>query len=238
MFAKFLKRFKTLHINMPFMECLTQMSKYAKFLKELISNKKKLQEFETITLTKECSTIISNKLPLKRKHLGSLTIPCSVGNLKFQRALCDSGASINLMPLSVYRKLGLGEAKPTSIKLQLADRTVKEPEGIVEDVLVKAGKFIFPVDFVVLDFEEDEEVPLILGMPFLYTARAIIDVYDGTLTLRVGDEICKFNMYETMKYPYDEDFCMRVEVIDECVNEVQRRRLAKSLEVENIEKCL
>ena len=237
-FAKFLERFKALHINMPLVECLSQMPKYAKFLKELISNKKKLQECETITLTKECSAIISNKLPLKRKHPGSLTIPCSVGNLKFQRALCDSGASINLMPLSVYRKLGLGEAKPTSIKLQLADRTVKEPEGIVEDVLVKAGKFIFPVDFVVLDFEEDEEVPLILGMPFLYTARAIIDVYDGTLTLRVGDESCKFNMYETMKYPYDEDFCMRVEVIDECVNEVQRRRLAKSLEVENIEKCL
>lgn len=109
------------------------------------------------------------------------------------------------MPLSVYRKLGIGEAKPISIKLQLANRTMKEPEGIVEDVLVRAGKFIFLVDFVVLNFEEDEEVPLILGMPFLCTARAIIDVYDGTLTLRVGDENCIFNIYQSMKYPYDED---------------------------------
>ena len=116
-YVKFLERFKTLHINMPLVECLSQMPKYAKFLKELISNKKKLQEYETVTLTKECSAIISNKLSLKRKHPGSLTIPCSVGSLKFQRALCDSGASINLMPLSVYRKLQLGEAKPISIKL-------------------------------------------------------------------------------------------------------------------------
>ena len=99
------------------------------------------------------------------------------------------------MPLSIYRKLGLGEARPTNVRLQLADRTVKEPEGIVEDVLVRAGKLIFPVDFVVLDFEEDEDVPLILGMPFLYTAKAIIDVYNGTLTLRVGEESCKFDIY-------------------------------------------
>ena len=124
------------------------------------------------------------------------------------------------MPLSIYRKLGLGEAKPINIRLQLADGTVKEPKGIVEDVLVRAGKFIFPVDFVVLDFEEDEDVPLILGMPFLYTAKAIIDVYDGTLTLRVGEESCKFDVYQGMKYPSDNDLCLRVDVIDECVDEV------------------
>ena len=91
----------------------------------------------------------------------------------------------------------------------------------MEDVLVRVGKFIFPIDFVVLDFEEDEEVPFILGMPFLYTATAIIDVYDGTLILRVGDETCMFNVYQSMKYPYDEDFYMRVDVVDECVSEVQ-----------------
>ena len=110
---------------MPLVECLSQMPKYAKFLKELISNKKKLQEFETVTLTKEYSAIISNKLSLKMKHPESLTIPCYVENLKFQKALCDSRASINLMPLSIYRKLGLREAKPTNIRLQLADRTVR-----------------------------------------------------------------------------------------------------------------
>ena len=98
---------------MPPVECLSQMPKYAKFLNELISNKKKLQEFEIVTLTKECSIIILNKLSLKRKHLRSLTIPYFVENLNFQRSLYDLGASINLIPLSVYRKLGLGEAKPT-----------------------------------------------------------------------------------------------------------------------------
>ena len=101
--------FKKLHINIPLVEVTAQMPKYAKFLKELISSKKKLQEFETITLSKECSAIISNKLPLKRKYPKSLTIPYSVSNLEFQKALCDLGASINLMPLFVYRKLRLGK---------------------------------------------------------------------------------------------------------------------------------
>ena len=102
---------------MPIVECLAQMLKYAKFLKEL--------KCEAVTLTKECSAIISNKLSLKQKQLGSLTILCSVGNLSFQKLLCDSGASINLISLSIYRNLGLGEVKPTNIHLQLADRTVK-----------------------------------------------------------------------------------------------------------------
>ena len=148
-----------------------------------------------MTLTKTYSAIISNKLPLKRKHLWSLTIPCYVGNLKFQKDLCDFGASINLMSLSIYRKLGLVKAKPTNTQLKLADRTLKELEGIVEDMLARAGKFIFQVDFIVLDFKEHEDVPLIIGMPFLYTVKAIIDVYDGTLILRMGDESCKFDVY-------------------------------------------
>ena len=164
---------------------------------------------------------MSSKLPLKRKHPGSVTIPCSVGTLNFPKALYDSGASINLMPLSVYRKLGLGEVKTTSMCLQLVDKTVKKPEGIVENVLVKAGKFIFPVDFVVLDFEEHENVPLILGMPFMYTAKAIIDVYDGTLTLRIGEKSCKFDLYQDMKHSFEKKFCMRVDVVDDYMNKVQ-----------------
>ena len=102
---------------MPLVKCLAQMPKYAQFLKELISNKKKLQELETVTLIKEYSAIISNKLPLKRQQSGSLTIPCSVGNLSFQKSLCDSSASINLLPLSIYRKLGLEEVRLINIHL-------------------------------------------------------------------------------------------------------------------------
>ncbi|XP_027362486.1 uncharacterized protein LOC113870087 [Abrus precatorius] len=151
-FGKFLSLFRQLHINLPFVDALAQMPKYAKFLKDLLSNKKKLKE------------------------------------LIVDRALADLGASINLMPYSVFKKLGLGEPRLTRMSIQLADRSIKYPRGIIEDVLVKVDKFIFLVDFVILDMDEDIDVPLILGRLFLATAGAIIDVRDGKLILRVGDE--------------------------------------------------
>ena len=105
-------------------------------------------------------------------------------------------------------------------------------------MLGRAEKFIFPVDFVILDFEEDEDFLVILGMPFLDTAKAIIDVYDGTLTLRVGEESCKFNIYQGMKHSSESDLCFRVDIVDECVIEVQQRRLAKCDELEYIGNCM
>ncbi|KAL5754189.1 hypothetical protein ACOSP7_022409 [Xanthoceras sorbifolium] len=162
-FTKFLEVFKKLYINIPFAEALAQMPTYVKFLKEIISNKCRLADFETVALTEECSAIIQNKLPPKLKDPGSFTIPCTIGKSDFGKALCDLGASINLMPHSVFRKLGLGEVKATNVTLQLADRLVKYPHGIIEDVLVKVDKFYFPVDFIILQMEEDVEVPLILG---------------------------------------------------------------------------
>ena len=110
------------------------------------------------------------------KDPGSFTIPCTIGGFEIQKALCDSGASINLMPLSVARKLSLGELTPTIVTLQMADRTMTKPEGVIEDVLVKVGKFVFPVDFIILDIEEDSQVPLLLGRPFLATGAALIDM--------------------------------------------------------------
>ena len=115
-FSKFLDVLKMIQVNITFVEAIAQMPKYAKFLKDLISNKKKLEELETATLTKECSALISNKLPHQLRHFGSLTIPCEIGNMQFQKALCDSGASINLMPLSIFKKLKL-EANTTSMTL-------------------------------------------------------------------------------------------------------------------------
>jgi len=108
--------------------------------------------------------------------MGSFTIPCTIEELHFEKAPCDLEASINLMPLSIFRKLGMQEPKPTTISLQLADHSIMYPRGIAEDVLVKVDKFIFPTDFVVLDMEEDEDVPIILTRPFLATGRALIDV--------------------------------------------------------------
>ena len=116
-FSKFLEVFKKLHINIPFVDALEQMPSYVKFMKEILSNKRKLEEFETVCLTEECSAILQKKLPLKLKDPGSFTIPCMIGNTHFEKALYDLGVSINLMPLFVFKKLGLGEVKPTMMSL-------------------------------------------------------------------------------------------------------------------------
>ncbi|KAH9780125.1 hypothetical protein KPL71_007966 [Citrus sinensis] len=148
---------------------LEQMLLYAKFMKEILSNKRKFEEHETVMLTEDCTAILQNKLPPKLKDPRSFNIPCTIGNTYFEKALCDLGASINLMPFSVFKKLGLGEPNATTVTLQLVDRSIKYPRDIVEDVLVKVDKFIFPADFIVLDMAEDIELPLILGRPFLAT---------------------------------------------------------------------
>ncbi|KAL5558879.1 hypothetical protein UlMin_035090 [Ulmus minor] len=186
------------------------MPKYAKFLKEVLSNKRRLEGNEKVMLTEECSAILQRKLPQKLKDPGSFTIPCTIGDFEFDKVLCDLGASINLMPLSIFRKLGFGEVKPTTVTLQLADRSIKHPRGIIEDVLVKVDKFIFPADFIVLDMEEDREVPLILGRPFLATGRTLIDVHQGKLILRVQDEQVTFNVFEAMKFPSNVSSCFEI----------------------------
>ena len=117
---------------------------------------------------------------------GSFTIPCTIGNYEFGKTLCDSGVSINLMPLSVVKRLSLGELTPITMSLQMADKSMAQPEGILEDVLVKVGKFIFPIDFVVIDIEEDKQIPLLLGRPFLVTGAALIDVKKGELPLELA----------------------------------------------------
>ena len=173
---------------MPFTEVVTQMPLYAKFLKEILSKKRRFAEEGVVNLTATCSAVIKKNLPEKMNDPGSFTIPCTIGEFKFQKALCDSGASINLMPLFVARKLSLGELTPTTVTLQMADRTMVKPEGVIEDVLVNLGKFVFLVDFIILDIEEDSQVPLLLGRPFLATGAALIDMQKGVLTLRVGEE--------------------------------------------------
>ncbi|XP_010243912.1 PREDICTED: uncharacterized protein LOC104587856 [Nelumbo nucifera] len=154
-----------------------------------------------VKLNEECSAILQNKLPPKLKDPESFSISCTIENAKFEKALCDLGASINLMPYSIFKRLRLHELTPTTITLQLADRSIKYPRGIVEDVLVKVGNFIIPADFIVLDMEEDRTMPLILGRPFLTTGNALIDVQKGLLTLRINGEEVVFNVFQTKKYP-------------------------------------
>ncbi|KAD5803728.1 hypothetical protein E3N88_15088 [Mikania micrantha] len=180
--------FRQLKINLPFIEALQHIPKYVKFLKELLKGKDRLGEVANVPLSAGCSAVILNKLPEKLADPGMFTIPCLLGDDVTRYALADSGASINLMPYSLYEKLALGDLSPTRMTLSLADRSVKCPRGILKNVLVKVDRFVFPVDFVVMDMEADTKVPIILGRPFLRTAKAIIDVYEGKLTFRVGDE--------------------------------------------------
>ena len=211
-FSKFLDIFKKIEINIPFAELISQMPLYAKFMKEILSKKRKIAEEGIVNLTATYSAIIQQKLPTKMKDPGSFTIPCSIGKYEFKKALCDSGASINLMPLSVVQRLSLGELTPTAITLQMADRSMAQPEGILEDVLVKVGKFVFRMDFVIMQMEEDTQVPLLLGRPFLATGAALIDVQKGELTLRVGDEAAvQFNINRSLEHPnVGSDSCMAV----------------------------
>ena len=202
--------FKKLHIDIPFADALEQMPSYVKFMKDILSQKRRLSDFETINLTEECSAILQRKLPQKLKDPGSFTIPCTIGNAIFERALCDLGASINLMPLSIFRHLGLGEARPITVTLQLADKSLKHPRGVIEEILVKVEKFIFPADFIVLDMEEDKEIPIILGRPFLATGRAMIDVQRRELKLRVQEDEVKFNVFEAVRHPAESDKCFIV----------------------------
>ena len=161
--------FKKIDINIPFSKALTQMPHYAKFMKDLLSKKRKFTEEGIVSLNATCSAVIQKSILEKRQDLGSFTIPCMIGNADNGKALCDSRASINLMPLFVAKRLSLGELTPTSMTLQMVDKTLAHLEGILEDVLIKVGKFVFLVDFVVINIEEDKQVPLLLGRPFLET---------------------------------------------------------------------
>ena len=170
------------------------MPHYAKFMKDILSKKRKFDEDGVVNLSATYNAVIQKNLPLKMQDPGSFTIPCTTGNCEFGRALHDSRASINLMPLSVVKRLSLGELTLTTMTLQMADRSMAQLKGILEDVLIKVGKFIFPLDFVVIDIEEDKQVPLLLGRPFLAIGAPLIDVKKGELTLRMGDEEVHFNL--------------------------------------------
>ncbi|XP_060182216.1 uncharacterized protein LOC132611871 [Lycium barbarum] len=149
---KFLEIQKQVHIYIPLMELLQEVIKYAKYIKDVVANKRRLTEFETVALIEECSSKVRSKIPSKLKDPGNFTISITIGNVEVGPALCDLGASINLMPTSVFRTLRLGEPRPTTINLPLSDRSLAYPDGIIEDVLVKLGPFILPVDFMNLTY--------------------------------------------------------------------------------------
>ncbi|XP_075104897.1 uncharacterized protein LOC142178979 [Nicotiana tabacum] len=200
MFHKFLDMLKQIHLNIPLVDMLREVPKYAKYIKDIVANKRRLIEFETGALTEECTSRIQYKLPQKLKDPGSFTIPVRIGEIDVGRALCDLGSSINLMSLSLFKQLGLGALRPTTVLLQLADISYVYPEGVIEDVLLQIGKFIFLVDFITLDYEADELVPIILGRTLLATRDAIIKVREGKMILRVDNEEVVFNVYRAIQF--------------------------------------
>nr|GEW16724.1 reverse transcriptase domain-containing protein [Tanacetum cinerariifolium] len=197
---KFWKMFKQLHINITLADALILILKYQKMLKALLSNKEKLLELANIPLNENCLAVILKKLLEKLRDPGKFLILCGFRELNC-KALADLGSSIDLMLLSVWKKLGLPKLISTRMNLGLANQAICTPAGIARDVFVPVRKVIFPANFVIVGYESDPRVLLILGRPFLWTARALIDVHGEEMILRDGDEILTLNMrHDTSSY--------------------------------------
>ncbi|GJS07566.1 reverse transcriptase domain-containing protein [Tanacetum coccineum] len=227
---KFLQIFQRLHFDISFADALLHMPKFASTFKSLLSNKENLFELANTPLNKNCSAVLLKQLPKKLGDLGKFLIPCDFSELDECLALADLGASINLMPLSVWKKFSLLELTLTRMTLELADRSVTHLKGVAEDVFVKVGKFHFLADFVVVDYDVDPRVPLIVGRPFLRTSRALIDVHGEELTLRVNDEAITFKTGHTLRYSrnYYDETVHQVNVIDVACEEYAQEVLGFS----------
>ncbi|XP_074299859.1 uncharacterized protein LOC141631032 [Silene latifolia] len=189
---------------------------FDKFL-EVVKNIQSFNEVETNAFTEECSALLQRMSPPKLKDPGSFSIPCTIGTHIIEKSLCDLGVSVSVMPYSVCEKQNMGHLKVTNVTLQTADRTIKRPLGVLENVPVKIGKFYILVYFIVLDMAEDTQIPIILGRPFLHTAGAIIYVKQGRLTLEVGDDKVTFNLASTLAKSMIEDTCYAIDIIDESI---------------------
>ncbi|XP_062151973.1 uncharacterized protein LOC133860367 [Alnus glutinosa] len=241
--------FRRYEVNIPLLDAIKQVPHYAKFLKQLctIKRKQKLKGCEKVRVGENVSAVIQRKLPAKCKDLGMFTIPCTIGNMRYEKAMTDLGASINVMPYSIYASLKLGPLNKTSVVIQLADRFIAYPKGVVEDVLVQINDSVFPTDFYVLDMENgDQTTPILLGKPFLKTSKTKVDVHNGTLTMEFDGEIVKFNIYDAMKYPGDDNLVYSIDIIDSLAQETFELdgkdglevAISKHLEKENEELAL
>nr|GEU78038.1 reverse transcriptase domain-containing protein [Tanacetum cinerariifolium] len=219
--------FKDLNFNISFAEALILMPKFSPSIKSLLTNKDKLCELAGTPLNEHCSTVLLNKLLEKLGDPVKFLILYDFPRMTKCLALADLGTCINLMPLSVWNKLYLPDFSPTCMTLELADRSISRSIGVTEDACVKVGTFHFQADFVVVDFNADPRVPLILGRSFLKTGRALIDLFEGELTLRVGKEAITFNLDQTSRYSsnYNDIMAKRINVIDMACEEYSQEVL-------------
>ncbi|GJT27767.1 reverse transcriptase domain-containing protein [Tanacetum coccineum] len=221
--------FQDLCFDISFADALFLMPRFAPTIRNLLMNKEKLLELAKIPLNENCSAMLLKKLHEKLGDLGKFLIPCNFPGMDVCHALADLGASINLMPLSFWKKLSLPELTPTRMTLELADRSITHPKGLAEEIYVKVGKFHFPTDFVVVNFEADPRVPLILGRSFLRTGRALINVYGEEITLRVDNEAVTFNLDQTTRYSSTNDKSVnRINIFDAVCEEYAPKLLGFS----------
>nr|GEW73445.1 reverse transcriptase domain-containing protein [Tanacetum cinerariifolium] len=227
---KFFQIFKDLNFNISFADALILMPKFVLSIKRLLTNKDKVCELTRTPLNKHCSVVLVKKLPEKLGDDGKFLIPCDFLEKAECIALADLGASINLIPLSVWNNLSLPNLTPTYMTLELTDRSISRSVGVAKDVYVKVGTFHFQVDFVVIDFDADPRVPLILKRYFLKTRRALINVFEGELTLRVGKEAITFNLDQTSRYSSNYNYmtAKHIDVIDMACEEYSQEVLGFS----------
>ncbi|XP_027166489.1 uncharacterized protein LOC113766504 [Coffea eugenioides] len=217
-----LEVFRKVEINIPVLDAIKQVPKYAKFLRDLCVNRRRLRGDERVIVGENVSVVLQRKLPPKCRDPGRFTVPCKIGNTLIRNTLLDLGVSINVMPKSMYASLNLGPLKETEIIIQLADRTNAYPNGLVEDVLVKVNELIFPANFYVLDMDDDhspDPSPLLLGRPFLSTTQIKIDVNKGTLSMEFDGELVHFNIFDTMEHPVNSHPVFAIHAINPSVQE-------------------
>ena len=238
-----LETFRKVQVNIPLLDAIKQIPKYAKFLKKLCTTRKRIQAKEVVHVSENVSAMLQRKLPPKCKDPGSFTIPCVIGNNRFENAMLDLGASINVMPYSIYASMNLGKLKNDGVIIQLADRSNAYPKGVLEDVLVQVEHLIFPADFYVLDMEDSAHSPsspILLGRPFMKTAQTKIDVAKGAVTMVFGGDMINFHISESIEHTNDVRSCFVIDVIKTKGQEhstLPRTTIKEGISVEHVDQA-
>ncbi|XP_027337199.1 uncharacterized protein LOC113850874 [Abrus precatorius] len=221
-----IETFRKVEVNIPLLDVIKQIPKYAKFLKDLCTHRRRLKVNEKVNMGRNVSALFEKQrstMPEKCKDPGTFTIPCIIGNNRIENAMLDLRASINVMPFSIFTVLSLDPLQPISVVIHLANRSITNPAGVVEDVLVRVNDLIFLAEFYILDMQEGESMksaaPIILGRQFLKTTRTKIDVHARTLTMEFGDSIVSFNILDAMKHPFEEHSVFQIDLFDDLIDE-------------------
>jgi len=229
--SEIFETFKQVRINIPLLDAIKQVPSYAKFLKDLCTVKRKLNVKKKAFLAEQVGAILQNNNALKYKDPGCPIISCFIGEHKIEKALLDLGANVNLLPYSVFQSLNLGELKPTFVTFLLVNRSVKVSIEIVEDVLVQVDKFIYPVDFIILDAQPVETcnpIPVILGRQFLAASNALINYRNGLMKLSFGNITIEMNIFNIFKQPEDDNDLQEVNLIEKLIYDQFESILSKT----------